>query len=176
MPDCRLVWHAAGLLIMQNITLFFWVALGGGLGSTTRFMLSHSVGSGHLTTLLINVLGAGLMGYLFMMLELRLRKDGQSRLPKKLAQHTSAKALYEKDMTLQAVDHFRSRKRLSILSAFLLTGFLGGFTTFSAYSLFNVILLQQANYQGFFINLVITPLLAFACFLTGCFLAFKTNR
>jgi CrcB protein len=160
---------------MQNLTLFLWVAVGGGLGTATRFALTELFNSAFMPTMLINILGSGLMGYLFILLEKRLRKDGNSRLPENLGKvNAKAKpAFYEKDLTLQAVDHFRANIKLSYLSAFLLTGFLGGFTTFSAYSLFNVTLLQQGNTLSFLINLVLTPVLAFACFLLGCTLALK---
>lgn len=168
--------HGGGSsLSMQNFTLFLWVALGGGLGAAARFALTELFSTTLLPTLLINIIGSGLMGYLFILLEKRLRKDGNSRLPEKLSKvNPKAKpAFYEKDLTLQAVDHFRANIKLSYLSAFLLTGFLGGFTTFSAYSLFNVVLLQQGNTLGFLINLVLTPALALACFLIGCTLALK---
>jgi len=89
---------------MQAID-FFWVGLGGGLGSLLRWWIGRLVGERHhgwfpLGTFLINVSGAFVIGYL---------------------------------SVLFSVD-FRDRYG-STLTAGVLTGLLGGYTTFSSMQL-----------------------------------------
>ena len=96
------------------------VFLGGGFGSISRLFLSAYVGKNMNTlfpmgTLIVNLLGSFLIGFLFEIFE-----------------HTAFPQT--------------SRNLLSI-------GFLGGFTTFSAYSLENSNLLRGGEYNMLAINL-----------------------
>lgn len=143
------------------------IAIGTGLGACIRFLLGQLsltyLSMPSMTSIMIiNIMGSFLMGFGFCWIEWRYRKDGLSRL-KHLGRHShfAKKAgLLERDATLPLVDHFRFNQRLQRLSSFWLTGFLGGFTTFSAYSLFSYpILIEQTTLEALS-YIILTPVLA----------------
>ncbi len=89
---------------------FLWVALGGAAGSAMRHAMNALIGKGYtipVATLLVNVIGCMVIGYLATRL---------GRLP--------------------SADTWRP---------LLITGLLGGFTTYSAFGLESVELLQQGK-------------------------------
>ncbi len=155
------------------------IAIGTGLGACTRFLLDQlsltylSIPS-MTSIMIINIMGSFLMGFGFCWVEWRYRKDGLSRL-KYLGRHShfAKKAgLLEKDITLPLVDHFRFSQRLQRLSGFWLTGFLGGFTTFSAYSLYNHLLFQEQLWSKLSLMLITTPMVSLLFCFSG-FIAFS---
>ena len=94
-----------------------YVALGGALGASGRYLLgqgaSRVFGAGFpIGTLSANIIGSALMGVLFGYLSSRGSDSDTMRL-------------------------------------FLGVGLLGGFTTFSAFSLESIMMLEQKNYGGF---------------------------
>jgi len=64
------------------------------------------------------------------------------------------------------------------INLFLMTGLLGGFTTFSAFCLESFKLLQLEQYFQFFLYIFSNLFISFICFLVGFWLvtAFKLNR
>ena len=134
---------------MNLLVTVVLVALGGSIGALARFsatLLLLSVGwRSWLTTLAVNAVGCFAMGCIFVVLEARLRASGKSDLeatPQFPRLREKGWALGP-DPTLPAVDLFRANQNLLFLSALLMTGVLGSFTTFSAFSLETVALLQQ---------------------------------
>lgn len=136
------------------------VGLGGGLGAVTRVAMGETLTTllgvqGYLTILAVNTLGCTGMGLLFVILELILRQDGASRLAGTHVARTFGHlpAFIAPDPTQEGVDYFRANRRLRLTSGFLLTGFLGGFTTFSAYGLYTVTLAEEEHWPGLLVNL-----------------------
>lgn len=126
------------------------VGAGGGLGALCRFLIATGVNGvfgtpGFVGIMTVNVIGCFFIGFLFVLLESVFRRDGKSRLKGTAleAQLRHVPGLVEEDLTAQAVDHFRNDQRLRFASSFLITGFLGGFTTFSSFSLDAVRLLEH---------------------------------
>ena len=100
---------------MGGIATYFWVALGGGLGSMARFWMAGWVAELGFSrfpwgTLLINILGSLVIGVV----------AGLTLTPERLNWHPDARI-------------------------FLMVGICGGFTTFSAFSLQVVEMIQLGN-------------------------------
>ncbi len=94
----------------------FWVALGGAIGSASRYVVN--VWSGRMLgsefpwhTLIVNIAGCFAMGALVALMGLKLNVSNEIR-------------------------------------AFLTTGILGGFTTFSAYSMDFALLVERKSYSA----------------------------
>jgi len=115
------------------------VALGGALGSSLRYLAgatTHSI-FGHAFpygTLLVNVLGSLLIGYLVVLLP----ESG----------HDSP-----------------------VLRLLLISGILGGFTTFSAFSIESLTLLQEGQFAKAGLNIVLTVLSCLLAVWAGYLLA-----
>ncbi len=109
--------------------------LGGGIGAVIRYavvLLSQNIFSGNFpwATLIINLSGSFLVGFLFQM--------------------------------------FESTTGLSTnLKIFLLTGFLGGFTTFSAFSLENMLLFKQGQVTTALFYILLSNILAITLVFLG---------
>ncbi len=165
---------------MNFFSTALFVAAGTGLGAITRYLISliflemKGIESFY-PVLAINIMGSFLIGVGFCWMEIRFRRDGGSRLAdtplkKNFLNHLG---LFEKDATLPLVDHFQSNQKLQFLSGFFLTGFLGGFTTFSSYCLHNVQLFHTNALLDLCINLITTPLLATLAVFLGAYIAKK---
>ncbi len=128
------------------------VALGGAAGAMARFVLGREFAGvgfgGWPATLAINLAGCFLMGWLFLSIEARFRRDPKSRLESTpfAGRLRAAGVRLGPDPTLEAVELFRSRAALERLSALFLTGLLGGFTTFSTFALEAVELLRLESW------------------------------
>lgn len=123
------------------------VALGGALGALARW----SVGAALLevglaswaATLTINLFGSFAMGVVFVLLEARFRARSKSRLTgTAAAERLAASGWLAEDETVPFEDRAVRDRTLTRASAFLATGLLGGFTTFSSFSLEVVTLLE----------------------------------
>ncbi len=115
------------------------ILLGGGVGSLCRYGLSHAtylwIGRGFpYGTLVVNVLGSFLMGFLTVLLVERL--NGQAPM----------------------------------LRALLLVGFLGGFTTFSSFSIETLSLLESGDIVKAILNIGISLCLCLIAVAMGAML------
>jgi len=115
------------------------IALGGALGSVLRYLVqTHSVNwfgsSFPYGTLLVNVAGSLMIGFLSYTLVERLNAPEELRLA-------------------------------------ILVGFLGGFTTFSTFSLETLTLIQQGSILGAFINVFLSVGLCLLACILGLSLA-----
>ena len=139
----------SNFLMMHTLSILICIALGGGFGALARdgmMALMHgSLGLPPFIALgIVNVSGSLLIGFVFGRLEGSLNRRGGSRLTK-LPQsvHLKDRPWWpEGDPTLPAVDILRYDTALQLASALFITGFLGAYTTFSAFSLLTVQLLE----------------------------------
>jgi len=85
----------------------------------------------------VNVIGGMTIGAVFVHLEARFLRHARSRLAASPhAGEIGARGwLLDADQTLDPVDLFRAESRLRMGSGLLVTGVLGGFTTFSGFAL-----------------------------------------
>ena len=137
---------------MNGVWTLLAIAIGGGIGALLRGgakTLSHATGLDvWVIILLVNLLGCLLIGYLLIWLECRLRRNGQSRL------HIHPRAyrlggvagLLAGDPTLPPAVIAASDRRLRIESGLLMTGLLGGLTTFSSFALDVVTLIEDGRW------------------------------
>ncbi|MBT4768255.1 MAG: hypothetical protein HOO04_07830 [Phycisphaerae bacterium] len=127
------------------------VAGGGALGALIRFLTEvggEAMGvAGWVVILIINSLGCVAMGFLFYWLESRLRRDGQGLLRHLHVRHSlqGTRGILNEDPTLPAPELARFHHRLATQSGFLLTGLIGGFTTFSSFGLDVVMLIESGS-------------------------------
>lgn len=122
---------------LQLIKTLIYIAIGGALGSVLRFLSSVFVNkywasSFPLATLIINVLGCFLIGFLF--------------------------GFFDK--------HGCQNHDLKYL---LITGFCGGYTTFSAFGIENVFLFQSQNYFSAFLYIASSVLLGLLAVWAGIY-------
>lgn len=127
------------------------VACGGALGALIRYgseVTGDIVGiAGWVVILMVNLLGCVAMGVLFFWLESRLRRDGQGVIKHLHVRHTlqDIPGILAVDPTLPAPELAQFQHRLATRSGFLLTGLIGGFTTFSSFGLDVVILTESGR-------------------------------
>lgn len=134
---------------MNGLATILVIAIGGALGSLVR----HGAEIGAPTVgvepwvaiLAVNIVGCGLMGILFVWLEVRLRRDGTSRLHVHPMRHrlVGHRGVIEEDPTLPAAELARFDQRLRLESGLVHTGLLGGLTTFSSFGLDVVTLIDH---------------------------------
>ncbi|MDG2422347.1 MAG: CrcB family protein [Phycisphaerales bacterium] len=148
--------------MMRLLPILACISIGGGFGALARegtMSLMHGIiGLPVFVSLgIVNVLGSFLIGIVFGVLEGHLRRDGKSRLK----QVPHSKPLEDKvnwwpdgDPTMPAVDVLRAELSLQMASALLITGFLGAYTTFSAFCLLTVQLLQADQIMDAVISVV----------------------
>ena len=141
---------------MKLVKQFTCVFLGGCLGGGARASLiniSEKVTlDNELTLLFINLLGCFFCGIFFYLLEYFFF-DSTSRLPdyyykKKLALKNN----------IEGTLYFQKKTQAQYYSSFLITGFLGGFTTFSGYIFLSSQLTNQMNLIYSIINCLACPL------------------
>ena len=136
----------------RSLLILLCIAVGGGFGALSRdgvMALMHGVlGLPPFVALaIVNVSGSLVIGIVFARMEASLNRGGGSRL----AELPHARRLNDRawwpdgDPTLPVVDVLRRRTALQLASALLITGFLGAFTTFSAFCLLSVQLLHEGR-------------------------------
>lgn len=145
--------------MQHQFVCFLGVAGGGGLGGVARWgsmRFLQSLGCSEMVALMtINVFGCFLIGAAFFWLECSLRRDGSSRLSQ-LAVTANLKSRGwwpAGDPTLPLALSMRLDRMHRLLAAFIITGFCGGFTTFSAYSLLTAQFASQADWFSWAIHL-----------------------
>ena len=154
------------------------IACGGALGALLRFgseVTGDVVGiADWVVILMVNLLGCVAMGFLFCWLESRLRRDGQGVIKHLHVRHTlqDIPGILEADPTLPAPELARSQHRLATQSGFLLTGLIGGFTTFSSFGL-DVVMLAES---GRFAEAVLDITLSIGLGITGIVIGLEIGR
>lgn len=137
---------------MNGVWTLLAVAIGGSIGALLRGgaeSLSPATGlEAWVIILLINLVGCLLIGYLLVWLECRLRRDGQSRLRvhPRAYRLRGIPGLLASDPTLPPPVIAASNRRLRIESGLLMTGLLGGLTTFSSFALDVVLLIEDGRW------------------------------
>ena len=158
---------------MKSVQIIIAVALGGGIGALIRH---GGEKVGHMAeipawaaVLIINVIGSGLIGFLLVWLDVRLRRSGRSRLEQHpMKQHLSAHpGLLQPDLTLPPTELARFHHRLQLESGFYMTGLMGGLTTVSSWSLDTVNLLVHGELTTAIINMSMSLLITVAAVLIG---------
>lgn len=154
---------------MRNGLLILAIAAGGALGASSRHVLSgllrSEVGlSDHVSIMLVNGLGCLLIGLVFMLLEGLLLHHRPSRLRDAgLAVGLRARGWWpEADPTAPVVETFAGDRLARLLSGLLVTGFLGGMTTFSLFSLLALQLAGSDQWMALLLNVTGTLLLGWA--------------
>lgn len=128
------------------------VGCGGALGSLGRYTFSAVLGGlgaePWFSTLVINLVGSALIGWGFLIIEgalQRLGAPGRGRIL--LSRRSPSVVAYpEHDSAAAAALVRDAMQRWSAHRAFWLTGVLGGFTTFSTFSLDVVTLIQESRF------------------------------
>ena len=135
----------------RMLSIFTCIALGGALGALSRdgmMSLMHGeVGLPVFVSLgIVNVLGSLLIGIVFGHLEMSYNRREHSRLGDlPMPDRIEKEQWFANDPTIPAVDLFRMQSALQLASALLITGFLGAFTTFSAFCMLTVHQLQAGQ-------------------------------
>lgn len=153
---------------MKTCVLLMAIGLGGGIGAAARHLMSllfHAVLGMPVfaAIMIVNILGCFLIGMIFFLLEVLLKKDTHSRLHAT----TLAKPLLEQgwwptpDPTQLIERDFKQDLKADLLAAFLITGILGGMTTFSLFSLISLNLVQNGSYLEMLVNAVGTVVAGF---------------
>ena len=150
------------------------VAAGGGFGAVSRHLLAHVFAHilgfpEFVAIMVVNILGAFLIGLVFVVLEGSYRRDGTSRLrDTPVSRYLEDRDWWPMgDPQLPDVDRLRMNMNLSLLAAFLITGFLGGMTTFSLFSLLSLLALQSGHAGYAVINILGSVVIGFFAVLAG---------
>jgi len=159
---------------MQKFIVVLCVGCGGGLGAAFRHViveLVHGVVGwpSFVAVMIVNVLGSFLIGMVFVALEGTLRRSGNSRL----CQVSFSRRLEDRtwwppgDLTIPPVEQFKFNLHLDVATGFAITGFLGGMTTFSLFSLLSLNLIQAGTWWWALVNGFGTLLLGLAAVISG---------
>lgn len=153
---------------MKLIIISMAVGFGGAIGAITRYLLAAlfhaTIGfPEYVAIMIVNILGCFLIGLVFFLLEGLLNKNNESRLKATIL----SKPLIDKgwwpnpDPTQPIVRDFKSDLKVELLAGFLITGILGGMTTFSLFSLISLNLQHNSQYIAMLINAVGTVIAGF---------------
>jgi CrcB protein len=165
---------------MQKFVIVLCIGFGGGLGAAFRHLIVELVHGfvgwpSFVAVMIVNVLGSFLIGVVFVALEGALRRSGKSRL----CQVPFSRRFEDRkwwphgDPTIPLVEQFRFNLHLDVLTGFVITGFLGGMTTFSLFSLLSLNLIQAGTWWWALVNGFGTLLLGLAAVIGGFYVGEK---
>ena len=144
---------------MKLTVLIMAIGLGGSLGALARHlsaMLFHGTFGlpEYVAIMIVNISGCFLIGLVFFLIEGLFKKDSDSKLKNcSLAKPLCDKGWWpEPDPTAPVFSDFESDLRAELLAGFLITGFLGGMTTFSLFSLISLNLAQNGQFAAVLVN------------------------
>ena len=136
--------------MIRIVSILACIAVGGGLGALARegsmTLLNVFIGLPTFVSLsIVNVLGSLAIGFVFGHIELAYNRREHSRLDQLPipGQYIASNHWPNNDPTVPAVDVFKRSAMLQATSALIITGFLGAYTTFSAFCLITVQLLES---------------------------------
>ena len=146
---------------MKTFILILGIGLGGAVGAVLRHLigyLAHTVIGlpEFVGIMVVNVLGCFLIGVLFFWIEYVYNRDLPSRLSGlKLSEPLSGRGWWPRgDATAPVVRDFEKDVRAQLISGILITGLLGGMTTFSLFSLISMQLQDGGHHLGLLINVL----------------------
>ena len=146
---------------MKFTVLLMAVGCGGAIGAVARHLLAylfHSIMNLHeyVAIMIVNISGCFLIGMTFFLLEALLKKDRVSPLKNSsLSKPLLEKGWWpEEDPTQPVIRDFKTDLRSELIAAFIITGILGGMTTFSLFSLISLNLEQSGNHISMLINVI----------------------
>ena len=164
---------------MKLFILCMGVGLGGGIGATARhacaWLLHGIIGlPEYASIMIVNISGCFLIGLVFFLLESMFNRTQQSKLKKwKACEPLIADGLWpESDPTQPVVRDFKEELQAQLLAGFLITGILGGMTTFSLFSLLSLNLQQNDQHWTAMFNTAGSVLLG----LIATYLGLHTGR
>lgn len=144
---------------MKLFILMLAVGFGGAIGAIIRHLMAsllHEVIGlpEYVTIMAVNITGCFLIGLVFFVLEGILNKNMTSPLRKSdISKPLSDRGWWpEPDPTKPVVRDFDADRRLELLAGFIITGILGGMTTFSLFSLLSLNLEHGGDHLAMLIN------------------------
>lgn len=168
--------------MMRLMSIITCIAVGGGFGALARegtVLLMHGeVGLPAFVSLgIVNVLGSLVIGVVFGRLEMSYSRREQTRLGQLPMSNLIEKdQWFANDPTIPAVDLFQMQATLQIASALLITGFLGAYTTFSAFCMTTVQLLEKGEIINALISVVGSITLGLAAAWLGVHIGCRISR
>lgn len=153
---------------MRLFIITMAIGFGGALGAVIRHLgaaLFHGLLDWPLfvAIMIVNIFGAYMIGLLFIVLEANLNRDVPSRLRElHLAKPLLSRGWWPVEDRTQIIERdFKSDLRAELNAAFLITGVLGGMTTFSLFSLLSLELAQGGHWGYMAINIIGSIVLGF---------------
>ena len=153
---------------MKTFILILGIGLGGAAGSVLRHVIGYLcidlLGMApFIPTMIYNIAGCFLIGLVYFLIEAIYNRD----MPSRLANSSLAAPLQTRgwwppgDPTAPVFREFEDDLKAQLWSGVLITGFLGGLTTFSLFSLISLQLQQGGHHLFLFISIVGTIVLGF---------------
>ena len=146
---------------MKNFILILGIGVGGAAGAVLRHLVGYVcidlLGmASFIPTMIYNILGCFLIGLIYFLIEAIYNRDMPSRLgSSSLAAPLQTRGWWPPgDPTAPVFREFEADLRAQFWSGFLITGFLGGLTTFSLFSLISLQLLHGGNHLFLLISSV----------------------
>jgi CrcB protein len=159
---------------MRLFIMILAVGFGGAIGAIIRHLLA-SLFHGlmglpeYVAIMIVNITGCFLIGFVFFVLEGVLKKDLDSPLKASdLSKPLTQRGWWpESNPTQPVVRDFKADLRAELFAGFIITGILGGMTTFSLFSLISLNLEQSGNHLALLINVLGSVTLGYAATCCG---------
>ena len=159
---------------MRGFVLILGVGAGGAAGSVLRHLIGYLcidvMGMApFIPTMVYNILGCFLIGLIYFLIEAAYNRDLPSRLSHtRLAAPLRTRGWWPPgDPTAPVFREFEADLRAQFWSGVLITGFLGGLTTFSLFSLISLQLLQGGHMAYLLFSIIGSIVLGYAATCIG---------